>query len=90
VLTRPVDAATVGQRSVLESMLLLDSPFNFSSVVPDINFTTPSALRATLYPGSVVAAADVPKALVGMAHTRLAAPDKPMRFKVGPDGSFGC
>ncbi|KAG2435743.1 hypothetical protein HXX76_006939 [Chlamydomonas incerta] len=82
VLTRPVDANTVGPASILESALQLDGQFNFSSVVPDINFTMPSALRATLYPGAVVAAADVPKALVGVAHTRLAAPDKPMRFKL--------
>ncbi|KAG2435742.1 hypothetical protein HXX76_006938 [Chlamydomonas incerta] len=82
VLTRPVDTTTVGPASILESALQLDGQFNFSSVVPDINFTMPSALRATLYPGAVVAAADVPKALVGVAHTRLAAPDKPMRFKL--------
>ncbi|PNW72032.1 hypothetical protein CHLRE_16g685250v5 [Chlamydomonas reinhardtii] len=82
VLTRPVNATTVGLASILESALQLDSPFNFSSVVPDINYTTPTALRANLYPSSVVAAASVPQSLVGIAHTRLAAPDKPMRFKL--------
>lgn len=85
-----MNATTVGLASILESALQLDSPFNFSSVVPDINYTTPTALRANLYPSSVVAAASVPQSLVGIAHTRLAAPDKPMRFKVRPGMRIAC
>ncbi|KAG2495302.1 hypothetical protein HYH03_006574 [Edaphochlamys debaryana] len=89
VLTREVDPANLTRASIAAGphpLLQLDQPYTFSSVLPDLVFGgDPAALQAQLYPAAAgfgAAATPPPAAVVGMAHSRLRPPERPMRFRV--------
>ncbi|GFR42082.1 hypothetical protein Agub_g2923 [Astrephomene gubernaculifera] len=83
VLTRPVNASTLTRASIADGpfpKLQLDQPYNYSSVLPDLSFTDmATGLRDALYPNMNDT---VPMSVVGIVHTRLRAPEIPMRFQL--------